>query len=161
MARLLRKTRPLVWGSAGAAVAYFWDPDRGRARRAQLKDQAAATLRRSQARLERKERYLEGKAAGIAARAKPDPTPVDLADDRLIADKVKSEVLGEPEFRHLDVLVDVADGVATLRGEVPDEDVIRALEQAVRTVEGVGSVQNLLHLPDAPAPNKEASREAS
>jgi hypothetical protein len=46
------------------------------------------------------------------------------------------------------------DGVVVLRGQVERPDQIESLEARVRKVHGVRDVENLLHLPDTPAPNK-------
>jgi osmotically-inducible protein OsmY len=157
---IVKKTRrPLLWGSFGAALAYLFDPDRGRARRARLTDQVSAAVRDKTRRLEQRTRYVGGKAQGVAARA-TQAGPSDDVDDKVLADKVRSEVLGAAEFAGCDVLVDVADGAVTLRGEV-DEGKIQELRRAVSKVEGVKAVNSLLHPPGTPAPNKEAAREAS
>jgi hypothetical protein len=160
MARLPRPIRPVVWTLAGAALAYFYDPENGRGRRIRLKDQLGARLRGARGAAERKVRYAESTAAGkVQAVLKADRTPPE--DDRTLVDKIKSEVLGSPQFASQKVLVDAADGVVTLRGELANAGLVDDLVKAVSAVPGVASVENLLHAPGEPAPNKEASREAS
>jgi hypothetical protein len=51
--------------------------------------------------------------------------------------------------------------VVVLRGEVESPDQMTGLAQLALKVPGVEGVQNLLHLPEEPPPNKEAAREAS
>ncbi|MDQ4096570.1 MAG: BON domain-containing protein [Actinomycetota bacterium] len=159
---LVAKTRrPLLWGSVGAALAYLCDPDRGAGRRSRIKDQVSAAVRRRADRLEQKTRYVGGKVQGVAARAANVGTSDEVPSDKALVDKVRSEVLGRAEFDGLDVVVDAADGVVTLRGEVAEASKVQDLERAVRKVDGVNSVNSLLHPPATSAPNKEAAREAS
>jgi osmotically-inducible protein OsmY len=75
------------------------------------------------------------------------------ADDRALADRVRSEVLGEQRFQGLPVNVDAAGGVVALRGQLDDQQVIRDLELRVGKVPGVRRVENLLHTPGTTAPN--------
>jgi hypothetical protein len=136
----------------GAVTAFYFDPDRGRARRARLKTQSAARMRRTTRRLQSTLRYEENKFAGrMRARTAPHMPP---EDDATIVQKVRSEVMGREPFRELDVLVDCFGGVVHLRGEVADPILVRDLVDTVKGVEGVVRVDNLLHRPGQPAPNK-------
>jgi osmotically-inducible protein OsmY len=75
-------------------------------------------------------------------------------NDRVLVDKVRSEVLGRrPTLSHR-VTVDAVDGVVTLRGEVESPVAIDELAAAVLEVAGVTGVTNLLHGPGQPAANK-------
>ena len=93
-----------------------------------------------------------------ARRAKP---PKDL-DDVTIARKVENEA-----FRNLEgvdqskVDVNVADGVVWLRGEVRTPALIKALEARTAAVPEVRGVENLLHLPKTPAPQRKARRSSA
>lgn len=156
MARLIKKTFRLgMLLSGGAALAYFLDPRNGRERRLRLKDQAGAKLRGARRDLEQKGRYVGGKLEGTAHTLTSSPEPP--ADDKALADRIKSEILGAERFAGHQVVVDVADGVVALRGEVQRPDLINGLENEVRKVPGVREVENLLHLPGTPAPNKQSS----
>ena len=155
MARPFKKIRALVLMGTGAAAAYFGDPEQGRARRAKTKDQLGAAIRQAKGQVERKQRYVESTLAGRAQGARSGSTPP--ADDKTLVDKVKSEVLGQPEFSQLDVVVDAAEGVVALRGEVPDQNVASKLETAVGRVTGVQRVESYVHTPGQPAPNKQAA----
>jgi hypothetical protein len=55
--------------------------------------------------------------------------------------------------------VDARDGIVTLRGEL-EASLAKKLEKAVREVSGVRDVENLLHEPGTPAPNKEEVRNS-
>jgi osmotically-inducible protein OsmY len=76
-------------------------------------------------------------------------------DDATLAQKVRSEVLGREDFRHYGISVDATDGVVHLRGELPTPSRIDELVAAVSHVYGVRRVESYLHLPGAPAPNKQ------
>ncbi len=156
MRRIKSWFRRLVWGSVGAVIAYLADPVEGRSRRARLRDQYGAELRRREREAERKLRYLASTAKGRAARPK---VPVPPADDRALADRIRSEVL--PHHDAGDVVVDVAEGVVTVRGQLASEARIRELASAIRQVPGVVSLTDLLHVPGTDAPNKEPSLRAA
>jgi BON domain len=149
-------TKLALAAAAGAGVAYLFDRDRGRARRARLRDQARAKLRREVRDLERHARHERGRVEGLVHRATHrHPTPPE--NDHVIVDKIRSEVLGRmPDVAH-HISVDAAKGVVTLRGQLDDREAIARLEGAVRRVDGVREVVNLLHLPGEPPPNKEAA----
>jgi osmotically-inducible protein OsmY len=87
----------------------------------------------------------------------PTEQPKDL-DDATLARKVGSEVLRTaPEG----ITVNAEDGIVVLRGEVSAPERMSELARAVLRVPGVTGVENLLHLPGEPAPNKAPALEAS
>jgi osmotically-inducible protein OsmY len=138
--------------ATGAGLAYLYDPDRGRARRARLRDQGRARLRERSDAAERQARYAAGVAAGAEAQARGAGTyhphgDVDLREHL-------HQVLAECPIDARDVNVDVVDGIATLRGQVQRPDEVKALQAVVADVPGVLVVQSWLHLPGTPAPNK-------
>jgi osmotically-inducible protein OsmY len=143
----------IVGATMGAALAYAFDPDRGRARRARLKSQASAQVRRDRRALERRAHYERQKLTGVrhklTARHRYAP-----ASDQVLVDRVRSEVFGYmPGIAH-HVNLDVVDGVATLRGEHDGHDEIERLATAVGEVAGVVRVINLVHLPGERPANK-------
>jgi len=79
-------------------------------------------------------------------------TVVDVVDDQTLKAKIESEVFRETEAPKGDVNVNVELGVVYLRGQLEDQSLIEELEQRVRTVQGVNSVENLLHTPGTEAP---------
>jgi osmotically-inducible protein OsmY len=145
-------------GAIGAVISHLWDPDRGRARRRRLRDQCASAVRRSERRMRRagarRLHYAEGRMHGAVHRALPDRHR-EAPDDTTLAQKVRSEVLGAPEFRALAISVDVSDGVVHLRGEVRDPTLIDELVAAVSRMRGVHRVDSYLHTPGTVSPNKE------
>ena len=153
-----RLLRTVVYAGGAAAATYFFDPERGRARRATARDRAGARIRQAERTAEAKLRYAEGRAEGAlhAVSAIPSDPP---ADDRALADRIRSE-LGD-RFPDQTAELTVVDGVVELRGQVGDEAARGLLASAVRGVSGVRRVENLLHTPGAPAPNKAGAQEAS
>jgi hypothetical protein len=156
----------LVVGSfvAGALLSHWWDPDRGRGRRAQLRAQVLAAGRRGERRISRtstrRVRRLEGTLRGLRSHARRPRRHVETPDDVTLAQKVRSEVLGDSRFRHLPVNVDTHSGIVRLRGELGDEHLIGELIVATRHVKGVHRVESFLHRPGEVAPNKAAALAA-
>jgi BON domain len=139
----------------GSLVQYFLDPERGRARRTQFADQARAAATRPVTQLRRtvarKQQYLRGRARGTLHEVTTSPKPP--ADDVALADRVRSDVLGDARYRPYKINVDAADGVVSLRGQVRRPDEIKELVASVEKVPGVRRVENFLHLPNTAAPN--------
>jgi hypothetical protein len=144
--------RTAVAAGVGAAAAYLLDPDRGRSRRSRLRDQSKAFGRRQARALERQASFQRGRAEGLVQRARHRGGHPP-ADDRALVDRVRTEVLrhhdGEPHLT-----VDAVDGVVSVRGQVPDLQTSIDVERRIRSVPGVVDVENLLHAPGEPAPNK-------
>ncbi len=158
--RIRRKLfRSVVVSGLGAAAAYFLDPDRGRARRAQTADQARSFLRRRQAGADRQARYAAGVAQGEAVEARGGGVP-HPADDVEVARLVK-QALHRVGFPTSDVTVEAVEGIVTLRGQVASGDQMEKVTQAVAEVAGVTEVHSFLHLPGTPAPNKASALRAS
>lgn len=161
---MFRKLRRKVFrvaavSGAGAAAAYFFDPETGRARRAQTRDQAQAFLRRRREDAERLARHEANVAAGEAAEAQGAgiTRPTDDVD---VVQAVK-QTLSSVDAESTDVTVESVDRVVTLRGQVPSREAREQIENAVSQTPGVIEVQSFLHTPGTPAPNKAASLRAS
>jgi osmotically-inducible protein OsmY len=153
--------RAFVTGAAvGAAAAYLFDPDAGNGRRSRLRDQTGAMLRRGRERADELSRHagnvIEGKLHEVARAGDADRA----MDDATIADRIRSEVLGRRGLDAADVVVNVEGGVAYLRGAAPRPEAIDEIVERTAAVAGVGAVENLMHLPETPAPNKQAARSA-
>jgi gas vesicle protein len=150
--------RAFVKGAAlGAAAAYLFDPDSGDGRRARLRDQAGALVRQGRERADGLSRHtgsvIDGKLHELGA-ADLDRT----MDDATVADRIRSEVFGRSDLEADGVVVNVENGKAQLRGAAPSAETIEHIVDRTRAVTGVLDVENLMHLPDAPAPNKQAAR---
>lgn len=84
----------------------------------------------------------EGPAGGDAA-------VMDVAgsgDDARLLARVESELFRDPELPKGDIVLDVVDGVVTIRGQVA-AGLVEDIGVRVGAVEGVVRVENLLHAP--------------
>jgi len=144
-----RSTWPMISGAiAGALTVYFFDPERGRARRALFIDWSGARLRRGQRALDQVVKRT-GDSASTGSR------PVD---DLTLRDRVESEIFRSPELPKGQINFDVESAVVTVRGQVDNALQIAKIEKAVLKVPGVRGVENLLHVDGTPAPNKAEAR---
>jgi osmotically-inducible protein OsmY len=140
----------LRYAALGAALAYFFDPQNGRARRKDLIKRAAGLSRRHGSRLAggatSQARGLAAKAAHLREASKPQP------DDVTLARKVESEIFRDPEVPKGQINVNAEDGKVVLRGEVESPEMIGELVAKARKVQGVQDVESLLHTPGQAAP---------
>jgi osmotically-inducible protein OsmY len=157
--RRLSKSLVVSW-AIGAAVEYFMDPVRGKSRRAQAKDRAMSLLRHGARRAERLGRRVGAEVHGFRQRAAHLRQEDKDLDDATLANKVRSELFNDPAVSKAQINVNVEEGVVVLRGTA-DPAQAEALAKAALALPGVRGVENLLHLPGTPAPNKAPSREAS
>jgi osmotically-inducible protein OsmY len=149
----------ILFGAAlGAAAAWFLDPNDGTRRRNVVRDKSMKYARQGKDEVASKATYagttIKRKATAAAPGGAREPAEQRLNDPGLQA-KIESEVFREADIPKGQVSVNVEDGIAYLRGEVPDRATISRLYQATCNVEGVRSVENLLHVPGEPAPTKD------
>jgi uncharacterized membrane protein/gas vesicle protein len=102
--------------AAGAAVEYLFDPDRGRSRRAKVRDKLASGTHRSRDGIETLTRDMAARSSGAVAAARYRVAGRD-ADDQVLRDRVR-ETLGRHVSHPRAVHVEVSEGVATLTGDV-------------------------------------------
>lgn len=163
-----RASRLAVVAGAGAALAYFFDPQQGPDRRAAVKDRLGPLSQRLPSLDGIAGSATEGGASteghdpsaatapsapggpsgpGLEQRVGNEwrPTVPEPTADHTLEDRVRSQVLGRSEFRPLGILVNDVDGVIDLRGEVGDDQVRSELVSAVRSVSGVRDVRDLTH----------------
>lgn len=163
-----RKTFPgaavtAVAVATGAVLEWLFDPDRGNSRRRQLADQTAAAVRRqSRGRLQqaaKRARHQRGRLRGALVRATGGgiAAPIDDVD-------VKQQIHQALSATHMNlrgVTVEVSDRTAVLRGQVESQDDIGRIRAVTGSVPGVFDVEDYLHLPGEPAPNKVEALQAS
>jgi hypothetical protein len=152
-----RRARPrldvpsAVVGALGGGVAYVL----GRRARQSAGGRGAAALRHVRKRLARGLRvraaYARGHAHGLAHRLRRAPVPE--LDDATLAHKVESVLFRDRHVPKGRISVNAERGAVFLRGELESQDLIQELEQAVRAIAGIRSVENLLHVPGTPAPH--------
>ena len=75
-------------------------------------------------------------------------------DDQTLVDRVESEIFRDRKKVKGKVNINAEEGVVVLRGELESQDLIDDLVNAVREVDGVRNVENLLHTPDTKASAK-------
>jgi osmotically-inducible protein OsmY len=136
----------------GALLAYFFDPDNGRRRRAMTRDRVAAYFRgKSKAvggAASAKAQAAKQKATHLKEEDKPQP------DDVTLARKVETEIFRDADIPKGRINVNAENGKVVLRGEVEEPELIKDLEKRTKKVQGVQAVENLLHVQGTPAPTK-------
>jgi len=151
----------LLGAAGGAVIAYLLDPERGRGRRARLRDQGAARLRDALTTLGSRARRARAGAfeirQQIVHRGDGQPMPSDAA----LSDKVHSELFAGSSIPRSKVNINVEEGVVVLRGEVEEPVQVDELIQRAQRIPGVVRVDSLLHLPGEPAPAEPPRRHAA
>ena len=153
--RRLPRPLTLLLALASAAGAYFLDPAAGRRRRRAARDRGRSLARKEARRGRRFARHLYSDASGTGKRllhTLPREAP-DL-DDATLAHKVETILFRDRDVPKGQINVNAENGVVFLRGQVDEPDLVRALENRVRDVRGVIGVENLLHLPGQPPPER-------
>ena len=140
----MRLFRTLTAAAAGAAVAYLFDPERGKGRRARLKDQLAAEGRKTMRDAEKQARYQTGRMKGAVAEHMPSGT-IPRSDADLLQ-KVRSEAVGPADFPTEHIEIHVEDGVVVLGGTLHAPGAERDLIDRIRQVDGVVDIRNELVL---------------
>lgn len=123
--------------AAGAAVEYLLDPDRGRSRRAKVRDKLVHGAHRSRGGLEELTHDMAARSSGAVAAARY-RIAGRTADDRILGERAR-EALGRYISHPHAVWVQVDDGVATLTGDVLADEDHRA-RRAVKRVPGIKQV---------------------
>jgi osmotically-inducible protein OsmY len=146
----MRAMTLMVGAAAGAAAAWFLDPNDGARRRNVTRDKAMKYARRGKDEAVRRADYAAGQAKGTATQAMPGagrPDAGERLNDPALARKVESEIFRDADAPKGQVSVDVQESVVFLRGELDDPQWIERLAEAAGRVEGVRGVENRLHTP--------------
>lgn len=133
----------------GMGVAYFFDPDRGRRRRALLRDQVAAAGRDLQCFVNRASRDLSNRMHGTVAVVQHAFT-ADTADDRVIAERARA-ALGHHTSHPRAIHVTARAGCIVLDGQVLRSELDEVLA-AISSVRGVKGVENRLEAHESSEP---------
>lgn len=83
--------------------------------------------------------------AGCASTSKQEGTG-EYVDDTVLTTKVKTAILAEPTLKSAEINVETYKGVVQLSGFVGSEQSARKALEVARSVKGVKSVQNAIHL---------------
>jgi osmotically-inducible protein OsmY len=149
----------LMGAAAGAAAAYFLDPQDGTRRRNVTRDKALAAAKSRTGDVAGTAKQAAGKARGAVHAVTPSmPRQGDAPDDVTLARKVESEIFRSADAPKGSVSVNAENGVVFLRGVVEEREWIDRLAGEAKQVDGVSEVRNLLHLPGTEAPVAPATR---
>jgi osmotically-inducible protein OsmY len=149
----------LAGAAAGAAAAYFLDPQGGAQRRRETRDKTLSSVKSSASEAAGTAKHAAGKARGAVQSVAPSiPGHGDAPDDVTLTRKVESEIFRSADAPKGAVSVNSENGVVFLRGVVDDRDWIDRLGDEAKKVDGVKEVRNLLHLPGTEAPAAPATR---
>jgi osmotically-inducible protein OsmY len=132
----------------GAALMYFLDPDRGKRRRALVRDKVEAAGNKATDYAEKMGRDIRNRAYGMVAETKSILKGEEVTDDVLV-DRVRAK-LGRYSVDFGAVDVKVSNGTVTLSGSISETDLPRVL-RATKYVRGVKAVDNQLTVHAEPA----------
>jgi gas vesicle protein len=132
---------------AGMVAAYLADPDRGRARRAEMSQQVTARAREVADQAVGQAKDAASRATGQVVEAAKDAIPDELqvpADAQTLRDRIQSEAFGgRDDVQDVVIKVD-GPGQVALKGTVPTPENERELLAAVAEVDGVLEVRSEL-----------------
>ena len=143
--------RTLTAAGLGAGLMYLFDPNRGKRRRAVLRDRFASGVHRSADIFDKAGRDLRNRAHGLSSSARCLFDGRE-ADDEILVARVRSRI-GRATSHPGAIDVDVKNGHVTLLGHVLREEEEWVLASA-RATPGIRSVETALEVheyPDAPA----------
>lgn len=145
----------LAAAAAGAALAFFLDPSNGTRRRHVTRDRGLSAARRGAHRGRRLARHAVSEATGLAKRGRNAlPHEHEELDDVTLAHKVETILFRDRAVPKGQINVNAENGVVFLRGEVEGPELLADLAERVSKVQGVKGVENLLHLPGSPPPER-------
>ena len=165
-------------GLAGAALAYFFDPVAGSARRGRLRARVSSLMPARAMRHEERMPLPENVApvAASAPAAAPAPAPAakvveapkerptdaralpENQEDAAIARKIQQKLQERSDLEAGSLVIDVVRGVAYLRGDLHDRRRFEEIVDLTGSVPGVRRVQSLLHLPESETISRPVTR---
>jgi osmotically-inducible protein OsmY len=131
----------------GAGLMYLLDPERGRRRRALIRDRAAHSANVGVDAVGSIGRDMAHRATGVAARLRR-PFRQESVDDAVLAERVRAR-LGRAVSHPRAIDVEVTDGRVCLRGPVMQAEVPHLLS-AIQDVRGVREVVSALEEHEEP-----------
>lgn len=145
---VIRTLGILVGGlGLGAALMYVLDPERGKRRRAVVRDKAVSGAHRAGERLAARSRDVANRARGVASELKS-LTRDEEATDRVLEERVRAE-LGRVVTKAASIEVAAIAGTVVLSGAIVASEVDDLLS-AARGVSGVKEVENRLEVYETP-----------
>lgn len=145
---MMKKTWAGVGGAGvGAALMYLFDPEKGKRRRALLRDKVVHVAHSTGEKLDVKSRDAANRVQGLVARTKSLLTCERVADT-VVAERVRSRI-GHVVSHPGSIEVAVENGRVTLAGPALAGE-IQPLLSEVERVRGVAEVDNQLELYEEP-----------
>ncbi|HEU5249445.1 MAG TPA: BON domain-containing protein [Thermoanaerobaculia bacterium] len=143
------RTGAMVLGGLGlgAALMYVLDPERGKRRRALVRDKTARAAHKARERLDARSRDLRNRARGAAAEVKSRVRREDVPDS-VLEERVRAEI-GRVVSTPGAIDVSVIARTATLSGPVLASEVDELVAR-VRGVRGIEDVENRLAVYETP-----------
>jgi hypothetical protein len=139
----MHKTLPLISGaSLGVGLMYFFDPDRGRRRRALMRDQGHRWSRKTRRFAASTTRDVQNRMIGMGASVRSWIQPGAPVSDEVLAERIRAK-LGLSSRHPSAIDVHVTEGVVTLTGPVL-EDEFDCISHAIARIPGVAQVFNRL-----------------
>jgi osmotically-inducible protein OsmY len=132
----------------GAALMYFLDPDRGKRRRALVRDKVESAGNKATEYAEKMGRDVRNRAYGVVAETKSILKGEGVTDDVLV-DRVRAK-LGRYPVQMGAISVQANDGTVTLSGPISATE-LPAVLRATKFVRGVKAVDNQLTVHPEPA----------
>lgn len=132
----------LIGAATAAVLAYLFDPDRGRSRRARLADQAAARVRDAKETAVAKAEYQQGVMKGAVHDLKEAVTADDEFSDETLLRKVESEAVGQLNGSTSDLVIDITNGRVRLSGSLDSLEERDRLIELISNVEGVADIDD-------------------
>lgn len=142
MARVREVFEVLGGIALGAGTMYFLDPQRGRRRRAMVRDKTNHAVNAVGREIGKASRDLRNRTRGLVAEARSTMRPDQPQGDDTLQERVRS-VIGHVASRPRDVQVNVRNGVVTLKGELPAKECAR-LSRKVEKIPGVQELRDKL-----------------
>jgi hypothetical protein len=138
---------PLTLAGASAGFMYLFDPDFGKRRRSLLRDKVTHANKKLRKAADVALRDMEHRLYGTACELRAKIRGRDTSDE-VVIDRVRSK-LGRYISHPSSIEVHVRDGCVTLAGPILAAEVSKLLH-AVKAVEGVREVRNLLDVHASP-----------
>ena len=140
----MKKGAALVGGvGIGAALMYFFDPDRGKRRRALVRDKIEAAENKMGEYAGKMSRDIRNRAYGFALETKSIFQHEEVPDGVLV-DRVRAK-LGRYPVHVGEIEVTASNGIVTLSGPITAEALPKVL-RATKFVRGVKEVNNQLEV---------------
>jgi gas vesicle protein len=154
-----RKPSVLPWvllgvGAAvvGAVMAFLFDPEMGRSRRAVAGDRVAGGARKVSRWTDRQRRGAAASATALREQIRSANAPARTVDEVGLTARVRTELFRDASIDKGAINVNAEGDVIFLRGTAPTDEQAAEIGRRAEAIEGVGSVVNLLHVPGAGMP---------